>query len=111
MTHQMNLAHEPFAKIKSGTKTIEMRLFDEKRAAIRPGDIIVFTDLETNQALSCAVRQLYRYPDFDELYRHHDKISIGYGADDTATPDDMLAYYTKEQIAKYGVVGIAIKPL
>ncbi|MBE6529737.1 MAG: ASCH domain-containing protein [Ruminococcaceae bacterium] len=111
MTHQMNLAHEPFEKIKSGTKTIEMRLFDEKRAAIRPGDIIVFTDLETKQALSCAVRQLYRYPDFAELYRYHDPVSIGYNANETPHPDDMLSYYTKEQIAKYGVVGIEIQHL
>ncbi len=109
MTCKMNLAHEPFAKIKAGTKTIEMRLFDEKRAAICPGDTIVFTDLETGEDLSCAVVRLYRYQDFAGLYRHHNKISIGYGADETANPDDMLAYYSKEQIAKYGVVGIEIQ--
>jgi ASC-1-like (ASCH) protein len=35
----------------------------------------------------------------------------GYTADElaTASPDDMLEYYSKEQIEKYGVVGIEIE--
>ena len=30
----MNLWHDSFIKIQEGTKTIEMRLYDEKRSAI-----------------------------------------------------------------------------
>ncbi len=40
--------------------------------------------------------------------KYHSKISIGYTEDETANPDDMLSYYTKEDIEKYGVVGIEI---
>ena len=29
--HEMHLNHEPFLAIKNGTKTIELRLLDEKR--------------------------------------------------------------------------------
>ena len=39
---EMKLDKEPFEKIKSGEKTIELSLYDEKRRKIREGDIIVF---------------------------------------------------------------------
>ncbi|MBQ1852397.1 MAG: ASCH domain-containing protein, partial [Lachnospiraceae bacterium] len=38
----MQLQPEPFDLIKSGAKTIELRLYDEKRRKIRIGDEIVF---------------------------------------------------------------------
>lgn len=49
---------------------------------------------------------IYKYANFTELYKHHDKVSIGYKEDEIANPDDMLLYYTREDIEKYGVVGI-----
>ena len=39
---------------------------------------------------------------------NHDRISIGYKEDETANPDDMLLYYTREDIEKYGVVGFEL---
>ena len=44
MTHEMDIWHDSFVKIKEQTKTIEMRLFDEKRSLISTGDTIIFTD-------------------------------------------------------------------
>ena len=49
MTHYMNLASEPFEQISSGAKTIELRLYDEKRQAVSAGDTIIFTNLADNQ--------------------------------------------------------------
>ena len=43
MKHYMKLKNDPFIKIKNKTKTIEMRLNDEKRKKINVGDIIEFT--------------------------------------------------------------------
>jgi ASC-1-like (ASCH) protein len=34
MLHKMKLNESPFQRIKNGTKTIEFRLFDEKRKQI-----------------------------------------------------------------------------
>ena len=34
MIHKMKLNESPFERIKNGTKTVEFRLFDEKRKAI-----------------------------------------------------------------------------
>lgn len=111
MKHKMKLNHEPFVKIKSKTKTIEMRLLDEKRLKISVGDEITFVDNSTKEAISCKVTSLFKYKSFDELYANHDKISIGYSEGDIANPNDMLAYYSAEQIEKYGVVGIELKVL
>jgi len=35
MIYEMRLHNEPFQKIKSGTKTVELRLYDEKRRQIK----------------------------------------------------------------------------
>ena len=43
----MNLAPSPFEMIKSGAKTIELRLYDEKRRAVKVGDTIEFTNTES----------------------------------------------------------------
>ncbi len=108
MIHKMNLWHDSFEKIKAKTKTIEMRLYDEKRSKILVGDVIIFTDTSNGEQLECSVLNLYRYVDFDEMYKNHDKVSIGYRSDELALPSDMLQYYSEEQIKKYGVVGIEI---
>lgn len=42
MLHIMNLWNDSFQKIKNKSKTIEMRLLDEKRSMISIGDIIFF---------------------------------------------------------------------
>ena len=53
MKHKMNLWDESFQKIKNKTKTIEMRLCDEKRSLIVVGDIIEFTNTKTDEILEC----------------------------------------------------------
>lgn len=46
MEHKMRLYDQPFQLMLAGTKTVEIRLNDEKRQAVQNGDIIVFTNLE-----------------------------------------------------------------
>lgn len=108
MKHFMRLQHAPFLLIKTGRKKIEMRLYDEKRSLIKEGDSIEFTDVKTEEKILCTVVKLYRYASFEQLYAHHDKSSIGYTEKEIASPDDMLAYYAKEEVERYGVVGIEI---
>ena len=45
MLHKMKLNESPFERIKNGTKTIEFRLYDEKRQKIKVGDKIEFSKL------------------------------------------------------------------
>lgn len=100
--------NDSFEAIKDGWKTIEMRLHDEKRSLMKIGDEIEFTNVKTNELLICKVTNLFMYKNFDELYNNHNKISIGYKENENANPDDMLMYYSKEDIEKYCVLGIEL---
>ncbi|MCI5746060.1 MAG: ASCH domain-containing protein [Erysipelotrichaceae bacterium] len=108
MKHYMNLWNDSFQAIKEGKKTIEMRLNDEKRSIIMIDDLIEFTNTKTNEVMTCKVSNLFFYKNFEELYMNHKKVSLGYKENETANPSDMYMYYSKEKIAKYGVIGIEI---
>ena len=45
MIHKMKLNENPFERIKNGTKTVEFRLYDEKRQQVKIGDKILKEDL------------------------------------------------------------------
>ena len=111
MKHNMSLNNRPFKSIKEGTKTIELRLNDEKRSLLKVGDEIEFTNRDTNEKLSVDIINLYKYPSFKELYKHFNKIEMGYSINEEANPKDMENYYSKEEQEKYGVLGIKIKKL
>ena len=111
MKHEMRLHDEPFKLIQSGTKTIELRLYDEKRQQIQVGDIIEFTSRATGEVQKTKVIAMHIYSCFADLYRDYDKVSLGYGKDEEAKPEDMELYYSKEEQEKYGVVGIEIELL
>lgn len=57
------------------------------------------------------IQDLYYYLSFEELYKHFDKIAIGYEEDDIADSKAMKEYYSKEEQEKYGVLGIEIKKI
>ena len=109
MTWAMNLHSEPFDSIKNGHKDIEMRLFDDRRKGIKIGDTIVFTNNVTQEKLYVEVVNLYRFDNFEELYQHFDKTRLGYSETGIANPKDMEKYYSKDNILRYGVLGIEIK--
>ena len=107
----MNLTPSPLEMIRDGKKTIELRLYDEKRKKIAIGDSIVFVNTEDpKDTLSVNVVDLYVFDTFDELYKKLSLLDCGYTEDDikTASPDDMEKYYSKEKQKQYGVVGIKI---
>lgn len=109
MIHEMRLNNEPFCCIKAGTKTIELRLYDEKRSKIKAGDYIEFINRKTNERIKVEVINIHKYSSFTELYNNFNKISLGYNEDEKADPNDMQQYYPIEEQEKYGVVGIEIK--
>ena len=88
-----------------------MRLNDDKRRKIQTGDIIEFTNTSTLEKMSCLVVKIYNYKTFEELYLNHSKVSIGYKKDENAKPEDMLVYYSMEEIKTFGALGIEIKVL
>ena len=108
--HEMNLHPAPFEMIKSGKKTIELRLYDEKRRKINVGDKIIFTNTESGEKLTVEVVKLHTFESFEELYSALPLLKCGYTEEDVREShfSDMEAYYSVEEQKKYGVLGIEV---
>ncbi len=109
--HVMRLREQPFLGIKSGQKDLELRLNDEKRQAVKIGDIIEFTNEQTKEKLTAEVINKYAFESFEGVYTAFDKKRLGYQDGDEASPKDMEAYYLADEIKTHGVVAIEIKVL
>ncbi len=109
-THSMKLSSAPFEMIKSGKKTIELRLFDEKRQRIRVEDEIEFSSIDSGELLRARVVKLHRFADFCELYERLPLLKCGYTEENLhrAEPSDMDEYYSLTEQKKYGVLGIEL---
>ena len=106
MIHRMKLNESPYERIKNGTKTIEFRLYDEKRQQIKVGDKIEFSKLPNLQEkLLVDVIKLYREDTFENLFRklYKDEDEIN------RKSKSMYKYYSPEKEKEYGVLGIKIK--
>lgn len=109
MIHEMRLNNEPFNKIKEGTKTVELRLLDEKRKTLRVGDKIIFTNRTNNEKIDVVITNLFKADSFEPIYEKYSKVAMGYNEEDEAKSEDMEEYYSKEEIKKYGCIAIEIE--
>lgn len=112
MRHIMNLNPIPFDMIRTGKKTIELRLNDEKRQLINVNDEIEFINTENvSDTLLVNAINIYHFNSFEALYKELPLLKCGYTEldIDSAKSSDMDAYYSKEKQNKYGVVGIEVK--
>ena len=105
MIHKMKLKESPFERIKNGTKTIEFRLYDEKRKKVKIGDKIEFSKLpDLHEKILVEVLDIYSDKKFEDLfkkiYTNEDEIK--------RKTKSMYQFYSKEQEKEYGVVGIKI---
>ena len=111
MTHQMKLVFSAFDKIAKGAKTIELRLNDPKRQKLKVGDIIMFACVSNGKTLTAQVKGLHKFDTFEQLYNSLPLEKCGYDGEEleTAHYTDMEQFYSKEEIARYGVLGIELK--
>ena len=110
----MRLKKDPFEKIWEGSKTIELRLYDEKRRNVCVGDSIEFENLSNNsQRIVVCVTALHLFDSFEKLYESLPLEKCGYSHDEAenASASDMNAYYSLEEQASFGVVGIEFEVL
>lgn len=106
MLHKMKLNDSPFERIKNGTKTIEFRLYDEKRQQVKIGDKIEFSKLpDLQEKLIVDVIDLYREDTFENLFRklYSDEEEI------IQKTETMHTIYSPEKEQQYGILGIKIK--
>lgn len=112
MTNEMHLTADNFDKIKAGTKTIEVRLNDEKRKNLKIGDRIIFYRRpEDIEKVETEIVGLTVYKTFADLYSNNEKVAVG------SLPDDSLEtqveqtkkHYSDEEEAKFGVLAIYLR--
>ena len=109
MIYQMKLHPEPFERIKNESQTIEVRLFDEKRALLKVGDEIEFSLIsDDSQKIKVKVLELLRHNTFSELFNSFSLQQFG-GENVNDLVNGMYRYYTKENEIKYGVLGIRLE--
>ena len=111
MEHILKLQPKYFDYINTGTKKIELRLYDEKRQKINIGDTIIFKkepELEIN--IKAKVIGLLIYNSFDEIVKD---FNIEILADKEMSKEKLLndleKYYSLDKQSKFGVVGIKIE--
>lgn len=103
---RMHLNQSPFTQIAEGSKTIELRVNDEKRRRLKEGDTLTFLLRPKNlQALTAVVTKLHHAASFTELANQIDVKKTGSRSKDHLVTS-MAQYYPPEEQAKYGVVGI-----
>lgn len=104
--HQLHLNPQSFSYIASGQKTVENRLFDEKRGLYVVSDTLTFINNETNEKIHATIVGLHRAPSFKALF----KLTETQGKYSTVNIDELLTgtalHYTPQQEKRYGVVGI-----
>ncbi len=106
--HRMKLSPENFDKVKTGEKTFEFRLNDEKRQGLKVGENIELAklpELETSQIVE--ITSLDVYKDFTDLYRQIPVTATR--ACEAEFIQMMRQHYTEAEEQKYGVVAIGIR--
>ena len=107
--HTMNVKTKYYHLLKSGKKTIELRLFDEKRQKIKVGDEIIFSDSsDQNDNFKATVLKLHRAESFDTLCHIIKPEQAGFSSKEELI-SVLEKFYAPSAQKKFGVVGIEIK--
>ena len=111
--HTVSLYEEGFDLIKNGHKTVEVRLYDEKRKQFQPGHKLIFRKLpDENDSIETEIEAIKTFMTFEELYR-----DIGFEA--LGRSDKTMQWmlektgelYSRDEEQRNGAVAIYIKTL
>ena len=114
MEHSMKLLESPYERISSGKKTIEIRIYDEKRQELNVGDIIEFSKLpDLEDKVKVEIVALLRYKSFRDLVNDFGMEYFGYPKDYSVEDfvNSIYTIYSKEKEQQYGVLGIKLRLL
>jgi len=110
MIYYMHLDNNPFQEIKEGSKTVEIRLNDEKRSKLTLNDKINFINRETSENLLTGIVSLKTYKTYEELV--HGTFLGAFGprySNKQELLEKSFAYYSKKDQLKYGLLRIGLK--
>ena len=106
--HVMKVKESYFGLLKNGKKTIELRLFDEKRREIEIGDEIEFHLFDNEmESFNSKVIGLYKAKSFRELCGDIDYKKAGFESKKELV-EVLKEFYSDEKQEKYGVLGVEI---
>lgn len=105
-THEMHLSEPHFSQVKSGKKSVELRLKDDKRMLIKKGDNILFKSrADENEKVTVKVIGFYWDASFETLAEQFSIRKSGYCNVDSLVPD-LEKFYPLDMQRKLGVMGI-----
>ena len=107
--HTMKVQTKYYNLLKNGSKTIELRLYDEKRQLIQVGDTVQFSNLaDPNDTFQATVVALHRASDFASLCQIIRPEQAGF-KNQGELLQIMEQFYSPKKQQEYGVIGIEIK--
>ena len=107
----MNVKEKYYNMLKEGRKTIELRLFDEKRRGINIGDIIEFSNTSNAEdKFSAKVVDLHKAENFASLCKKIDCHNAGFDTDEELIKV-LEEFYSLARQKEEGVIGIEIKKI
>lgn len=109
----MKLRGRPYDLIGCGVKTVECRLYDEKRRAIRAGDLLIFHKQPyLHEVMYRRVGAVERFSSWADMFTSFGGGALGCRPDENA--DDfaraMSEYYSAEDAEALGVCAITLLP-
>ncbi len=107
--HVMHLRSLRFEQIANGTKTIEVRIYDEKRQKLKVGDNIQFINNEfPNKIITKTIKDIIKFPTLTELFQKVSLAEAGYplGTSIEESTIDTQQYYNQIEEIRFGVVAI-----
>ena len=110
--HEMKLSQVPFTQMESGLKTIEVRLYDEKRQLLNLNDIIIFTNTNnSDQKIDIKIIGLCRFITFEDMFENINGVQMGWNVEDSTEQKikDMRKFYSEQEEKEYGVLCIYFK--
>lgn len=107
----MKLQPEHFEKIKSGEKTYEIRINDEKRQQINVGDIVVFKkEPDLYEGIVVRVLEKRLFPSFAQMSQVMSLKELGFEGKNAEQVERILhKYYSRDEEESYGVVVFKIQ--
>lgn len=108
--HTLGLREEYYNLVKSGEKTIEGRLFDEKRQKYNVGDYICFCkEPKREEKIKAVILDKLEYKSFKDLIKGVGVNVLGFKNQTPKQVEQIYkSIYSTENEQKYGVVGIKI---
>jgi ASC-1-like (ASCH) protein len=109
----IHLDEDIFEVVKSETKTVEVRVNDEKRRKLQVGDKITFLKRPDDiERIDAVIERLSYYDNFETLVDNYTIEEIylkGYTKEYFL--DLLKRFYSDEEVNKYGVVAITFKKI